>query len=71
MQAFRAEAVIQEDGTITLQHLPFGPGERVEVIVLARPASGERATRYPLWHTPIVYSEPTAPVVDDDWESAR
>ncbi|HEX8237635.1 MAG TPA: hypothetical protein VF600_16880 [Abditibacteriaceae bacterium] len=36
MQAYRIETTIQQDGTLTLQHLPFQAGEPVEIIVLAR-----------------------------------
>ncbi len=35
MQAHRVEATIEQDGTLTLENLPFHAGEVVEVIVLA------------------------------------
>ena len=71
MQAYRLEAVIQEDGSLTLQHLPFRAGERVEVIVLEQASKGQDSARYPLRGTPVKYIDPTEPVAEDDWESGR
>jgi hypothetical protein len=49
MNAYKVEAVVAENGTVTLQGLPFRPGETVEVIVLerspavvGRPPQGEK-----------------------------
>lgn len=36
MNAYKVEAVIAEDGTVTLRGLPFPIGETVEVIVMER-----------------------------------
>jgi hypothetical protein len=41
MQAYRIETTLQQDGTVTLQHLPFQAGEPVEIIVLARSAEDQ------------------------------
>ena len=70
MQAYKGEATIAQDGTLTLKGLPFRAGERVEVIVLqsSQPANG--ANRYPLRGTPVRYDEPTAPVAESDWEAS-
>lgn len=71
VQAYRLEVVIEEDGTLTLQDLPFRAGERVEVIVLEQASKSDGAIRYPLHGTPVMYADPTEPVAEDDWESAR
>ncbi len=36
MNAYKVEAIIAEDGTVTLRGLPFRTGETVEVIVIER-----------------------------------
>ncbi len=36
LEAYRAEAAVQPDGTLQLDNLPFVPGEQVEVLVLRR-----------------------------------
>jgi hypothetical protein len=71
MQAYRLEAIVEDDGTLTLQHLPFRAGERVEVIVLEQVSRDGATARYPLRGTRVSYTDPTAPVAEDDWESAR
>ena len=68
MQAYRVETVLQFNGTVTLEHLPFQAGEAVEVIVLARPPESKLSHSYPLRGTCIRYVEPTEPVAQDDWE---
>jgi hypothetical protein len=42
MNAYRVEAIVTENGTVTLQGLPFRPGETVEVIILEQ----EPAAKY-------------------------
>jgi hypothetical protein len=39
MNAYKVEAVVAENGTVTLYGLPFQTGETVEVIVLERSPS--------------------------------
>jgi hypothetical protein len=62
-QAFRAHGHIAEDGTLRLENLPFEPGEEVEVIVLAEARSAGRERRYPLRGAPLIYDDPTGPVL--------
>lgn len=69
MQAYRVEAEIQQNGTLTLENLPLRAGEAVEVIILVRPTSNQ-ASRYPLRGLPIYYIQPTEPVAEQDWEAA-
>ena len=71
MQAYRISTTIQEDGTLTVSHLPLQAGEVVEVIILVQPSTVQPQDRYPLRGTPITYIKPTEPVAEADWEAAR
>lgn len=51
MNAYKVEAVIAEDGTVTLRGLPFPIGETVQVIVMERSLAPAE---------PFSHSEPTA-----------
>ena len=67
--AYRAHAKVSEDGTLTLENLPFS-GEDVEVIVLAE-ARKRIEERYPLRGSVLHYDDPTAPVAEDQWDVLR
>lgn len=71
MQARRAKAIVSENGSLTVNKLPFPAGEPVEVVVL--PARNQRSAedRYPLRGTPIQFDDPTVPVGESDWEVLR
>ena len=71
MQAYRVNTTIQEDGTLTVSHLPLQAGEVVEVIILVQPSTVRPQDRYLLRGTPITYIDPTEPVAEADWEAAR
>ena len=71
MQAYRVVMILREDGTLTLEHLPFQPGEPVEIIILAQPPEGQSKNRYPLRGTHVKYIEPAEPVAQDDWEATQ
>ncbi|HYW19636.1 MAG TPA: hypothetical protein VE956_10050 [Nodularia sp. (in: cyanobacteria)] len=77
MNAHKIEVILTEDGTLTLQGLPFHAGEAVEVIILeaktlqnqADPKSQLDKNLYPLHDTqPYQYDDPTEPVALEDWE---
>ena len=70
MQAHRAEAILSEDGVLTLHDIPFRRGELVEVIVLPFATPAASGSRYPLRGTPVMLVAPTEPVADADWEAA-
>ena len=60
MQAYKTEAEVGGDGRVTIEGLPFGEGERMEVIALradAQAAAGER-DRHPLRGLPVEYDDP-------------
>jgi hypothetical protein len=68
LQAHRVETTLTQDGTLTLEHLPFQAGETVEVIVLTNTFPPAPHDRYPLRGTSIQYQEPLEPVAEQDWE---
>jgi hypothetical protein len=59
LQAHRIETTLTEDGTLTLDPLPFSAGAAVEVIVLSQIASSPTQDHYPLRGTPYFYEGPT------------
>jgi hypothetical protein len=63
--AHRVEAVLAEDGKLSLDHLPFRAGQTVEVIVL--PANCPAPPGATLRGTVLRYDDPTAPVAEADW----
>jgi hypothetical protein len=71
LQAHRVETTVGQDGTLTLNHLPFQAGEAVEVIILPRPASPKPENLYPLRGSRVRYDDPLQPVAADDWNAAR
>lgn len=73
MSTHHVETKLTEDGTLTLNDLPFRAGDAVEVIVMTRPtkASATGAAPYPLRGKPIQYIEPTEPVAEEEWEALR
>ncbi|AFZ24251.1 hypothetical protein Cylst_2007 [Cylindrospermum stagnale PCC 7417] len=77
MNAHKIELVLTEDGTLTLQGLPFHAGDAVEVIILEAKISDNQVALkpqsetnpYPLHDTqPYRYENPTEPVALEDWE---
>ena len=70
MSTHRIEKTLQQDGTLTLDGLPFHAGETVVVIVLPKATSRENVA-YPLRGTPVTYTTPFEPVAADDWEASR
>jgi hypothetical protein len=71
MQAHRAKAIVSENGSLTIEKLPFPAGKPVEVVVF--PARNQLSVedRYPLRGTPIQFDDPTEPVGESDWEVLR
>ncbi len=71
LQAHRVETTIGQDGTLTLDHLPFPAGAPVEVIILPHPGMEKQENPYPLRGTPVRYDLPFEPVAVDDWNADR
>ena len=69
METYFAETIVQEDGKLTLEHLPFSQGDALQIFISAsKPASGER---YPLRGTVLKYERPFEPVAHDDWAAVQ
>jgi hypothetical protein len=64
--AHRIEAVLSEDGKLSLDQLPFRAGQLVEVFVL--PVASPTPTTQSLKGTVLHYDQPTSPVAEADWE---
>lgn len=70
MVTHRIETVIKQDGTLTLDNLPFHAGEVVEIIILAQPKHDQQQ-QYALRGLPLRYDRPTEPIALDDWDAAQ
>lgn len=67
MQTFHAETVVEKDGKLHLDHVPFSEGESVHVFV----SSATTVTKHPLKGSVLKYEQPLAPVAGEDWEAAK
>jgi hypothetical protein len=74
MEEFKMETVIDKDGSLRIDALPFPAGVRVEVIVRTPEKAAEEqkpTSRYPLRGATIRYDDPFESVAGDDWDAAR
>ncbi|OHB71924.1 MAG: hypothetical protein A2V70_10475 [Planctomycetes bacterium RBG_13_63_9] len=71
MRTYRVQATLSDDGTLTLQEIPFRAGERVEVVLRRREPQQAADARYPLHGKPIQYVDPLQSVAEDEWEAPR
>ncbi|GKT08899.1 hypothetical protein [Desulforhabdus sp. TSK] len=67
-QAYRTEAEVAKDGTLTVKGLPFQAGDKVEVIVRRHKHREPRNMGRPLLGKPIQYIDPFGSVAEEDWE---
>ncbi len=71
METLRVEKVIQSNGTIVLENLPFAEGEKVEIIIVKSGAENEKKL-YSLRGTAYKYENPFEPAIaPEDWEAAK
>ena len=70
-QAHRIETTLTQNGTLTLDHLPFQAGETVEIIVLAMASLESSYDRLSLRGTLIEYHAPLEPVAEQDWDALQ
>jgi len=61
MSTHRTEAILIEDGALTLKNLPFHAGDSVEVIIVLRSSKPDHQANYPLRGLSIHYDNPTDP----------
>ncbi|HEY3912991.1 MAG TPA: hypothetical protein VGN61_00785 [Verrucomicrobiae bacterium] len=67
MQTFHAETVVEKDGKLHLDHLPFSEGQTVHVFVSSAPHTNEQTLKGSV----LKYDHPFAPVANEDWEAAK
>jgi hypothetical protein len=67
MRTFHAETVVEKDGQLRLDHVPFSEGEMVHVFV----SSASPATKQSLKGSVLRYERPFAPVAEEDWEASK
>jgi len=70
IQAYRLEAELKQNGTLTLHELPFQARDCVEVIVLPLASPKDDDAEYSLRGLPIEYDRPFDGVVVTDWNAA-
>lgn len=70
METHRIEKVIQSNGTIVLENLPFAEGATVEIIVVKSNVESDK-NRYPLRGTLYKYENPFELAVPEDWEALK
>ena len=71
MSTHHTTAIVGEDGLVVIEKLPFRVGDKVDVFVSKLKSTEETQARYLLHGTPIRFDNPTAPVCEEDWESAK
>ena len=69
MRTFYAETVLEQDGRLILDRLPFPRGEAVQVYLAAREHPGDDS--FSLRGTVVRYEKPFEPVAKDDWAAAQ
>jgi hypothetical protein len=70
VQAYRLEAELKQNGTLTLNELPFQAGDCVEVIVLPLASQKEVDAEYSIRGLPLKYERPFDGVAVSDWNAA-
>jgi hypothetical protein len=67
MSVHIAETTVDAMGRVVLDHLPFRPGDKVDVIV--RPHESPACEMVDLQGSVLRYDNPFDPVASDDWEA--
>ena len=72
MEAVRVEAIVQPNGRIILDDLPFEEGKQVEIIVLNTNTNEVACRSNPLKGSVLKYDDPFEPAAAiEDWEVLR
>ena len=69
MQAHRTKAIVDDNGSLTIEKLPFPAGKRVEIVVFPTESQSPQREQYPLRDMPIQFDDPTEAVAGFDWEA--
>ena len=70
MQTYRSEAIIVNNGSLTISGLPFRNGEKVEVVIRSR-ESENREDRYPLRGKSFRFERPFDGVAESEWDVTK
>jgi hypothetical protein len=65
MRMFYTEAVLQDDGTLMLERLPFSKGEAVDIYIEAH--ERRDVDRTALRGSVLSYEQPFEPVAQEEW----
>ncbi len=72
MQEHRVKTVIQPNGVVHLEDLPFKQGEKVENIIIEAAEEPKTENPYPLRGSDYHYENPFEPIVpSEDWEALK
>lgn len=65
------QATVGAHGSVTLDQLPYEPGQRVDVTIspIVAPATDQKS-RYPLGGLKVEYEQPFESVATNEWEAA-
>ena len=69
MNVYGIEAVLEEDGKLTLTDLPFHAGDRVKITLAQVDQALTEEDDHSLHGTVLHYDDPTEPVAVEDWEA--
>ena len=67
----KVRKILEKDGTLTLEELPYQKGDQVEVTILPTSSPSKIENSYSLRGTVIRFETPTDPVADSEWEAAE
>jgi len=67
MRTFHADTVIEKNGKLHLERLPFAEGKSVHVFV----SSAKPVKKCLLQGTVLKYERPFAAAANEDWEAAK
>lgn len=67
MQTFHTETVVEKNGKLHLDHVPFSEGQAVHVFV----STVAPAKKDSLKGSVLKYDQPLAPVAEEDWEAGK
>lgn len=73
METYKKDVILEQSGTLVLEHLPFERGEYVQVIVMRVPKPVQESVddSCPLRGTVLHYDDPFAPVAESEWEALQ
>jgi hypothetical protein len=69
MQDYIVETKVSDDKSLTIRGLPFGVGDRVEVIIRSYKNENDNRESYTLRGKTIRYADPFCSVAEKDWEA--